>query len=310
MPTPRRAALLLLILTALLYAPTLRYDWVYEDQNDLETFFSSERTAGNRWVTVGTYRLSHAISGVQPWGYHLVSVAEHLGNGALLGTLLPATGAGVVGLALFLFHPLQVESVAYVSNRADVVMTTCLLLALIGARHRQWAMVLIAAVGCVLAKESGVMALPLVAWFVWRRGQWPRSAWVGLLATALMAGWAIGRWMPTIDLGWTVTEVTKTLWYLTRLLWPFGLSIEQDWTWITPQIALIGTVLAIGMAWRCRRSVVAWPMGFVVLALLPRLGIPLYEGLHAHHFYLPMVGISLGVGWMTQKVSYESDPLL
>lgn len=288
------------MLTALLYAPVLRADFIYEDQNDLETFFSTDRAPGNRWITAWTYRASHAISDVQPWGYHLGNVLIHVGNGAVLWAVLPATWPAVCGLALFLVHPLQVESVAYISNRADLVMTTWLLLALLAAQSRRWGLVLLCGMGSVLSKESGVMTLPLVGWWLWTQQRLPRQAWYGVALCAVMGAWAWHRWPPSFDPNWTTQEVTKAAWYVSRVVWPFGLSIEQDWTWITPQMGVM--TLALWSLVLMRHRALRYPLGCVALALLPRLVVPLYEGIHAHHFYGPMVGLSLGVGVLTQKV--------
>jgi len=304
--TPHRAALLLLILTAVLYAPSLGYGWVYEDQNDLETTFSTTRPAGNRWITAATVRASFAVSGADPWAYHAGNVLVHLVNGGVLWAMLPATWPAVFALGLFWLHPLQVESVAYISNRADLVMTTFLLLALLAAQRRQWWAVVPMALGAMLAKESGVMVLPLIAlWAVWRGVSWPTWTRWGV-AVGLACGVAlVSRWGWTIDLGWTARELTKLLWFGTRAVGPMGLSVDQDWAWISPAIAVGGLVIGVCLLiWSVTHphSAFDFVVLFVVLSVLPRLVVPLYEGLHAHHLYASMVGASVGIGYMTPKV--------
>jgi tetratricopeptide (TPR) repeat protein len=67
------------------------------------------------------------LYGIDPAGHHLTSVVLHAINGALLFLILRSmTGAywrSLVVAALFALHPLRVESVAWVSERKDVLST-------------------------------------------------------------------------------------------------------------------------------------------------------------------------------------------
>jgi tetratricopeptide (TPR) repeat protein len=73
--------------------------------------------------------------GTNPWGYHLTNVLLHAANGVLLFLTLRlmsgAVGPSAMVGALFAFHPLHVESVAWIAERKDVLstffwMATCL----------------------------------------------------------------------------------------------------------------------------------------------------------------------------------------
>jgi Flp pilus assembly protein TadD len=102
--------------------------------------------AGVRWAFGGFHAsnwhpltlLSHMadvdLFGERPWGHHLVSVLLHAANAALLFLVLRSlTGAlwrSALVAALFAVHPLHVESVAWVSERKDVLSTAFWLLAL------------------------------------------------------------------------------------------------------------------------------------------------------------------------------------
>ena len=79
----------------------------------------------------------HAIFGLNPMGYHLHSLFWHLLCLFLFGRLLKrhlkSTAAVAAGMALFAFHPLQVEAVMFISSRNDLMagaglMATLLLL--------------------------------------------------------------------------------------------------------------------------------------------------------------------------------------
>ena len=142
-------SLLLVVLVLSLYAQTnhfsfLNYDdGMYVIQNPhvragltFETF---------RWAITSTYAnwhpltwMSHALDyqlfGLNAGGHHFVSVLFHALNVILLfGLLARATGRlgpSFVAAALFAVHPLNVESVAWISERKNVLSTTFLLLSL------------------------------------------------------------------------------------------------------------------------------------------------------------------------------------
>lgn len=86
-------------------------------------------------LTMMSHMLDCEIFGLQPWGHHLISILLHGINTALVFLLLRSmTGAlwrSVLVAALFGWHPLHVESVAWVAERKDVLSTCFGLLALL-----------------------------------------------------------------------------------------------------------------------------------------------------------------------------------
>ncbi|MBI4637484.1 MAG: tetratricopeptide repeat protein [Candidatus Rokubacteria bacterium] len=134
------------------------------------------------WLTLG---LDYAVWGMNPLGYHLTSLLLHAANGALFYALArrllilgmpgldgPALSAGAATAALFFaLHPLRAESVAWVTERRDVLSGLFFLLALLGylgaqeaegpARRRLLAGSLVAYAAALMSK-SIVMTLPLV----------------------------------------------------------------------------------------------------------------------------------------------------
>jgi hypothetical protein len=81
-----------------------------------------------------SYAVDYAIWGLNPLGYHLVNIIIHSVNTAIVAVLsimlitiarplsAPAAfAAGFVPALLFGIHPLHVESVAWVSERKDVL---------------------------------------------------------------------------------------------------------------------------------------------------------------------------------------------
>jgi len=94
-------------------------------------------THASNWhpLTWLSHMLDWHLYGAQPAGHHLTSVALHAANAALLFlALLHLTGVpgrSALVAALFALHPLRVESVAWVSERKDVLSGFFALLALL-----------------------------------------------------------------------------------------------------------------------------------------------------------------------------------
>jgi tetratricopeptide (TPR) repeat protein len=144
------AALLLAAATLALYHAVLGHAFVYFDDQLYVTENRNVR-AGFRWETilwsltayqVGNWHpltlLSHALDcelfGLAPAGHHFTSLILHATNAVLLFLLLSgATGSpgrSWLVAALFALHPVNVESVAWVSQRKNVLSTLLLLFSL------------------------------------------------------------------------------------------------------------------------------------------------------------------------------------
>ena len=121
------------------------------------------------WISLGVDR---ALYGTSPTGYHVTNALLHAASAALLCVALAnATGAlapAAFVAALFAVHPLRVESVAWVSERKDVLSGFFFVLTLLAwvawARRpgvARYGAVLVAFSAGLLAKAVGV-TLPFV----------------------------------------------------------------------------------------------------------------------------------------------------
>src|SRR5437899_1296914 len=135
------------------------------------------------WVTFG---LDYLLWGMNPLGYHLTNLLLHSANGVvfffvvcrILARALPglserghalAVSAGVAAL-VFAIHPLRVESVAWATERRDVLSGLFYLLTILlylracerGARGRGWYWLSVAVFVCALLSKSMVVNLPVV----------------------------------------------------------------------------------------------------------------------------------------------------
>ena len=74
-----------------------------------------------------SHELACQLFGLNPWGHHLINVLLHAANTALVFLLFQrltrATWRSLLLAALFGWHPLRVESVAWVTERKDVLST-------------------------------------------------------------------------------------------------------------------------------------------------------------------------------------------
>jgi tetratricopeptide (TPR) repeat protein len=143
-------ALLLAVWTAAVYWGSLRNDFINFDDNlyvtdnpvvkrgltadGLAWAFTTGHAGNWHPLTWVSHMTDVQLFGLESSGHHGTSLVIHAANGALLFlTLLRMTGAlwpSAVTAALFAVHPLHVESVAWASERKDVLSTFFFLLSL------------------------------------------------------------------------------------------------------------------------------------------------------------------------------------
>ena len=193
---------LVALITFVVFLPALRNGFVNWD--DLETLVKNDNFRGFTWSHLSwmfttfhlghyqplswlTFSLDYLLWGMRPFGYHLTNILLHAANGALfyfvslrlLGIAAHNSNAVVLRLAaafstlFFAIHPLRVESVAWATERRDVLSGFFLLLTLLSylkavspelhpSGGRRWMIVsIIFYVLSLLSKASG-MTLPLV----------------------------------------------------------------------------------------------------------------------------------------------------
>lgn len=142
----RQTVLLCVILFALVaatYLPSLRNGFTNFD-DELYVTANTQVQRGVTWdgfiwafthtvcanwhpLTCLSHMLDCQLFGLRPWGHHLTSLLLHAANSVLLFLvflrLTGATWRSFVVAALFGLHPLHVESVAWISERKDVLST-------------------------------------------------------------------------------------------------------------------------------------------------------------------------------------------
>src|SRR5208337_527819 len=201
---PVLLCLLLVVVTLAVYWPVTHCDFLYLDDPDyfmanphVQTGLKSSNlvwafTTGHasNWhpLTWMSHMLDCQVFALWAGGHHLVSVGFHIANALLLFLLLRRmTGAlwrSAVVAALFALHPLHVESVAWASERKDVLSTLFFLLTMWAyiwyvesPGFRRYLLILVCFSLGLMAKPM-LVTLPFALLLLdyWPLGRWPQKS--------------------------------------------------------------------------------------------------------------------------------------
>jgi tetratricopeptide (TPR) repeat protein len=289
--------------------------------------------------------LSHltdvSLFGLDAGAHHLVSLGFHLINVCLVfflwRTLTKANGRSAFVAAVFALHPMHVESVAWVSERKDVLSTAWLLVAMLSyvawtrrPSIARYTAVLIAFALALMSKSMAV-TLPAVLLLIdlWplQRVEWssPWSRWLGLVKEkiplfVLAAGTTVialntqQRAVASLDaIGLTAraaNAIVSLSRYLGDAVWPARLSAFYP-RYVIPAEQLIGAgvllVILTALAWSTRRQRPAILMGWAwfLVTVLPVIGlIQVGEQAMADRYtYVPFIGLAVAVAWSVRSES-------
>ncbi|MBM4246555.1 MAG: tetratricopeptide repeat protein [Deltaproteobacteria bacterium] len=280
--------------------------------------------------------LSHALDvtlfGYEPGGHHAVNVLWHAVNGMLAFLMLRrATGAfwtSAACAALFAWHPVRAESVAWVSERKDVLSAFFFLLSLWawagyarvthgdGPREHArgattaWYLAALLAFALGLLAKAMLVTLPFVLLLldVWPFARLRRDRLGALLVEklpffALTAASAVATYLVQDAAGATFSSIPVALRlanaaisvvrHAGALIWPFGLSVLYPYPASWPAAAVVGAVSTIAAAtalatWQVRRR--PW----ILVGWLWFLGM-----------LVPVIGlVQVGVAAMADRYTY------
>ena len=132
MSRSRFIALLLVLGTLLLYLPVCHYPFINYDDDDYVTNWHAANWHPLTWLSL---MADCQLFGSDAGALHAVNVLFHVANSVLLLLLLlrwtKVLGPSAFAAALFAWHPMHVESVAWISERKDVLSVFFALLALL-----------------------------------------------------------------------------------------------------------------------------------------------------------------------------------
>ena len=253
----------------------------------------------------------------------------------LLGNFWPAVGAAV----FFAVHPLRAESVAWVSERKDLLsglFFAATLFLYAGYAHRggwlRYALVLVAFAACLLSKAMGV-TLPALLLLLdrWPLGRAPDTSWRRLLLEkvplfAMSAGFSVVAFLAQARggaIGSTellgpldrIANASQVVFlYVGDLLWPSGLCffyphpalVDPDYRALSLATLLaasgvIGVTLGLAFLRRAPQLLTGWL--WYVGMLLPVVGIFQVGGqrMADRYTYLPSIGLLVAVAWSLHR---------
>lgn len=311
--------------TVLVYLPALRGEYVWRDFDNLPHADALQDADGLRkiWLEPGAtehYRpltnttlwLEYQQYELDPRGYHLCNLLGHIVAALLVWAVLACAGVrgGFLAAMLFALHPIQAETVTWISQRGNVLAAVLGLASLLcylwydtldapGPRKKAvkslYCSAIVLFAGALLC-NAVVCSLPVVVLLmIWyRRARITAGDVVALLPFVAM-GLAMGVATIVLEHGYVsvgqdewalswfdrVIIAGRAVWfYLGKLLWPVNLTaIYPRWavvgaSWqqvVYPLLVLLSLVgLFAGRRWFGRGAFVA--ASLFVLMSLPMLG--------------------------------------
>jgi tetratricopeptide (TPR) repeat protein len=352
------AGIALLILVGVAFGAVTGFSFVTFDDDLYVTSNPAVRggltRAGVRWAftAVGyasnwhpltwlSHQLDVTLFGLDPAGHHLTGAILHAANAVLLFVLLKGMTGSVwrsfFAAALFAVHPLRVESVAWVSERKDVLSTFFWWLALLAwlAHLRRPGRRRLAGVAVLLALS--LMAKPMAVTFPfllllldgWPLGRlrrpgassvrtarallvekWPFFALSAASAAVTLVAQERGRaiwlrepWHAAVRLGNALTAYTG---YLEKTFLPVDLTVfypMQREVLTGGSVAraafLLASVTALAFLVGRRAPYAAVGWWWYLVALVPVIGFVKVGGqaMADRYTYVPTVGISVALVW-------------
>jgi Tfp pilus assembly protein PilF len=154
-------------------------DWRGLGADQVRTAFTNFRAGHYHPLTWLSFGLDYELWGMNPRGYHLANLVLHAATAlfvyGILLFLLERAGPGdlarlgaAIGAAFFAVHPLRVESVAWITERRDVLSGALLALTVLAwlkwtaGGGRKWYAISVAAFALSLLSKAWGITLPVV----------------------------------------------------------------------------------------------------------------------------------------------------
>ena len=310
---------------------------------DLKSIFTKQLLGNYHPLTVLSYALNYAISGVDPFSYLLVNYLFHIANALLVfyfiwkisgnNKLVAAFVALVFGV-----HPMHVESVAWVAERKDVLYTFFFLLSLIqywrylekGKTKHLW--ICLAFFGLSLLSKPAAVILPLVILLL---DYWKGRSFSGKMLIEKIPFFVLSLFFGALTVliqsksamvGLNVFSITDRLLfgcytlmtYFYRFLFPYPLSAFHPFPMTNqPGMAIFYSpifVVALLIAfWFLRKNkVFVFGILFFVINLLLVLQV-LSIGLtivSERYTYVPYIGLAFIVAMLFSRIKFIPPKLI
>jgi protein O-mannosyl-transferase len=353
-------AVIVAVITFVVFLPALangfvRYDdhgYVYENRvvlsglnvDSLRWSFTTLSMSNWHPLTWLSYLVDSSVFGMNPGGFHATNVVLHaLCAGLVVLVVSSLSGDVLVGAAvalLFALHPLRVESVAWISERKDVLsgvfffVTLLCYVKAVRASSRPWHALAVAAFAFGLMSKAMLMTVPALllvidACFLRRRdiarALVEKLPFVVLaLVAAVLAVKAQGDAIVDVETHGIAARAANAIVsiarYLAKTAWPFDLSIayrvpDDGWSALAIGasaalvVALTLAFVAFSVRTRDPRPLGGW-LWFVGM-LSPVLGLVQVgsAAMAERYTYVPHIGLFLAVVLVVERVRPIAIPI-
>lgn len=353
------AGLVLAALTIAVYAPSVHVPFVFDDVNAIvdnpnvrlwpswdAALAPDDSTVAGRPLVALSFALDYAAGELSPFGYHVVNIGLHVLAACVLMGLVRlslvrcgwsdrrALGVGLATASLWAIHPLQTESVAYVVQRTELLMSLCFLGVLyalaraVAAREpRGWMLLAVVCAWAGVASKENMVAVPLAA-LLWDRAfvagslgeAWRRrgrlhlaiaSCWLplALLVSGGHRDASVGTDHGVSVWRWLLTQSEVLLHYLRLAIWPDPLVISYGWPVATGladvwpfAVGAAALVLVVCVtAWVRPRAGFAAVVALFVLAPTTSVVPIVTEVAAERRMYLPLAAVCLAAAWLAER---------
>ncbi len=318
-------------------------DW---SLNGLKKIFMNVPSGGYHYyyhpLTMLTYALEYHFFKLDPRIYHLDNLILHLGNVILVFSLIFLLSGRIsvawITALLFGIHPLRVESVAWVTERKDLLFSFFYLSSLLtyvvylkkalSSKRYLWLAILLFVLAC-LSKPQAI-SLPFVLWAIdyFFKRKYSKALILEkipfLLIALVFGGLSVFSVKPLLSNDYNFTQyysVFEKLWvvpygfflYLVKSVWPWGLSclypyprkIDGALPW-TVYLSFFAPLFFLIILIKNRRhagTAVFGMLFFLVTVLLPLYNMRYGFFINDRYTYLPSIGLFFVlvegcIGWL------------
>jgi hypothetical protein len=318
-----RSAILLLLIVCVIHLPTLRGEFVWDDEDTViadpcpdiswwRLFLPAEfqqcaGELGYRPLVAISHDFDTAVWGDRPAGHHLTNVILHSLVALLLFMLIRdigyTAGTAAIGTLLVSVHPLTVEPVSAISFRTDIMATLCMVGTLLFARRSRFVPALLAMICALLCKETALL-LPIMVLLVTKRRNLPLTVAMTVLSAAfILLRFGFYRSPGEAELqfigGSFETAFANAPVMLFRAVGHFfyprpcpdrsSITLASHHSVIASWIGLVVGLLGLFYLFKKRRRMARW-LGVILLLFLPFLGLyPLKMVLADRYLYAPLM---------------------
>ncbi len=295
----------------------------------------------NRPLLYVTFTINYLLHQERVWGYHLVNLILHLLTGIVIffvasnifSRIIPDESRvrlySLLAASFFLLHPIQTESVTYISSRSESMSTLFFALGVLIFLKRSadgigflWSLVVLIPFLLGLGSKETVITLPatlVLIDFLFLSGGQARPVlkrWT-FYATFVVGGVAAAYFLITRILTGSIgpglqghlsryeyflTQIRVIVSYARLVVLPVDLNLDYDVRPSTsifePAVILsllfLGGLIALAWILRKKEPVLSFAILWFFITLSPTSSfIPILDTMFEHRLYLPMVAICL-----------------